>query len=117
MEKNNILYLLNVVDGTDNQTSESIPGMWQFGKIQTLLKVTDRNTDSTDELKVKLDMSIDGTDWVNVANFHSVSGDSTDEVLEWVTLNAATEDATVMDVSNDCGEGDVRHGISGNYRS
>jgi hypothetical protein len=103
-----------------NETVVSPSAIWEIGDswewMQVVVRITNCDTDAGDKLDVFIDLSMDGTRWVNVGAITQQDGDGAANVecMVFTPGLADNVDATVV-VTADCAETVLRPGFAGAF--
>ena len=84
----------------------------RFKRLLVLLNVTASLTDAGDTLNVYVDVTPDGSTWLNAIHFTQKAG-NTAAIKEWAVLDPTQGAATVTDVTADAASGVVRPSLFG----
>lgn len=83
-------------------------------RVLCVLDVTASATDAADTLDVYVDVSPDGTKWLNAARFATQAGNGAAKT-EFVILDSTNPGAVTIAASSDCAAGVSRPGAWGKY--
>jgi hypothetical protein len=93
-----------VTAGT-NGTTQSLPG--HFRRWVILCDITASATDAGDTLNCYVDVSLDGSKWLNAVHFTQQAGDGSAR-SEYAILDASAPGAVVINVTSDAASGVTR---------
>lgn len=93
-------------------TGTATTGMGHYKRYIVLLDITASATEAGDTLDVYIDVSPDGTAWLNAIHFTQKAG-NTVAIKEYAVLDATNPGAVVIDVTADAASGVTRPSIFG----
>lgn len=85
-----------------------------LSRLQVLLSITASATDAGDTLDVYVDVSPDGSTWLNAVHFTQQAGNGA-AVKQTATLDRANPGTSVIAVTSDAAAGSVRPALWGLY--
>ena len=95
-----------------NGTAQPIGVYWR--RVTVVLDVTASATAAADTASVYVDLSPDGTKWLNAGRFATQAGDGTAKT-EFMVLGQENPGTATFAVTSDCAAGVVRPAVCGKY--
>lgn len=95
-------------------TGTVVSGIGHYRRWIILLNITASAHENGDTLDVYIDVSLDGTTWINAVRFATQAGDGAAK-KEFAILDPAAPGAVIITATSDCASGVTRPAAWGDY--
>lgn len=99
---------------TTSANGTAVSGLAPYRRTIAVCTITASATDAGDTLDVYVDVSMDGTTWINAVHFTQQAGNGSAKTM-YAVLDPANPGTSVIDVTSDAASGAVRPALWGPY--